>query len=672
MKAIYRPSVLRIAEISTRAMLALVICMIGLLAAPQTVQTARAASFDCNSVTDVPPSECEALVALYNSTNGAAWSTSTNWLSTTTVDDWYGVWVLNGHVDKLQLWWNNLTGTIPTQIVNLTNLVDLSINNNAITGTLPDELGSLTKLEILNLNNNQFQGSIPSTLGNLQYLRYLILQSNRLTGSIPPELGNLTNLTSLYLMGNGLSGSIPPELGNLANLIYLRLSHNNLSGSIPPQLSQLANLHSLYLDENSLSGTIPPELGIMTSLWGLYLSDNLLTGSIPVELGNMTSLLYLELADNQLDGSIPSELGNLSDLITFRIYNNPVTGFLPSSLGNLPNLDQLWLDNTALSGSFPLSFTSNTSMFYVSFEDTLICEPDRPEFDAWKSTVTSYYGTGNACVSNPLPDEKLTSSKVTFAWDPVTDAAMYKLQLSTKEDFSSTVFSVKVPESTYPYLTSLLFNKTYYWRVRALVNDVWEDWVSYKFYSMDPLAAPVLADPGDGALLYPNITLSWDAVTNAVQYKLQVATDSAFTDRVFNGKLTDTFKDFNDLAPGKYYWRVKAIEEGGLKSPWSEVRGFTVTKIFPPTLASPDNQATVGPDVTLSWNSVVGAAQYKLQVSKDAAFTKLIVNEKTTALSKDLTALAARNYYWRVKAIDADGFKSPWSEVRIFMVSDTP
>jgi predicted phage tail protein len=185
---------------------------------------------------------------------------------------------------------------------------------------------------------------------------------------------------------------------------------------------------------------------------------------------------------------------------------------------------------------------------------------------------------------------------------------------------------------------------------------------------MDPLAAPVLTTPLDGALLYPNLTLSWDAVVNAAQYQLQVATDSAFTDRVFNGKIIDTFQDLNDLAPGKYYWRVKAIEEGGLKGTWSVVRGFTVTRIFPPVLTSPDNEATVGPDVTLSWDAVDNAVQYKLQVSKDAAFTKLIVSEKTTELSKALTGLGARNYYWRVKAIDADGFKSPWSEVWMFTV----
>ena len=47
----------------------------------------------------------------------------------------------------------------------------------------------------------------------------------------------------------------------------------------------------------------------------------------------------------------------------------------------------------------------------------------------------------------------------------------------------------------------------------------------------------------------------------------------------------------------------------------------------------------------------------------------MIVNEKTTDLFKDLTDLKNRGYFWRVKAFDVDGHKSPWSEVRSFTVS---
>ncbi|MYI28063.1 MAG: hypothetical protein F4064_08210, partial [Acidimicrobiales bacterium] len=62
---------------------------------------------------------------------------------------------------------------------------------------------------------NDLSGSIPPELGNLTGLETLSLSGNALSGSIPPSLGNLTNLTRLSLYSNELSGSIPPELGRL-------------------------------------------------------------------------------------------------------------------------------------------------------------------------------------------------------------------------------------------------------------------------------------------------------------------------------------------------------------------------------------------------------------------------------------------------------------------------
>ena len=92
--------------------------------------------------------------------------------------------------------------------------------------TLWGEVYSVEDTDSLDLGYNQLTGSIPPEIGNLTNLTYLNLRSNQLTGSIPPEIGNLTNLTELWLKNNQLTGSIPPEIGNLTNLIKLILSYN--------------------------------------------------------------------------------------------------------------------------------------------------------------------------------------------------------------------------------------------------------------------------------------------------------------------------------------------------------------------------------------------------------------------------------------------------------------
>jgi len=329
-------------------------------------------SFDCSTVTDVPKSECEALVALYESANGAGWTDNTNWLSTTTVGNWEGVMVADGYVSQILLYQNNLTGTIPAEMGNLTNLTRLWLAWNQLTGTIPAELGDLTNLENLRLTSNQLTGTIPAELGNLTNLQYLDLESNQLTGTIPAELGNLTNLPYLFLGSNQLSGTIPAELGNLTNLIILRLDNNQLTGTIPAWLVNLTKLQFLYLSGNQLTGTIPAELGNLLSLRYLYLYGNKLSGIIPAELGDLTNLENLRLTSNQLTGTIPAELGNLTNLQSLYLGNNQLTGTIPAELGNLTYLKFLYLDENHLTGTIPASLGNLTNLQDLSLSGNLL------------------------------------------------------------------------------------------------------------------------------------------------------------------------------------------------------------------------------------------------------------------------------------------------------------
>lgn len=53
------------------------------------------------------------------------------------------------------------------------NIHDREIYSNNISGTIPVELGNLTNLVSLDLYLNNFTGVIPETLGNLAQLRFL-------------------------------------------------------------------------------------------------------------------------------------------------------------------------------------------------------------------------------------------------------------------------------------------------------------------------------------------------------------------------------------------------------------------------------------------------------------------------------------------------------------------
>jgi hypothetical protein len=273
----------------------------------------------------IPSSEFNALVDLYNATDGPNWTNNTGWNTTTNNVDggWSGVTVENGRVTELFLGQNGLAGTLPSSLGDLEELTTLYLNNNELTGPIPGQWGNLSQLEVLFLTSNSLSGPLPPELGNLGQLTTLYLANNSLTGPIPSELGNLSSITDMTLANNALTGPIPPELGNLSTLIYLQLINNDLTGGIPAQLGNLSQLEWLRLGGNDLMGTIPAELGNLSNLSWLELSDNQLSGTIPQEVidmingGNRLTRIYLQNNAFTGIGTLPQTL-----FADFEVHNN--------------------------------------------------------------------------------------------------------------------------------------------------------------------------------------------------------------------------------------------------------------------------------------------------------------------------------------------------------------
>jgi len=153
----------------------------------------------------------------------------------------------------------------------------------------------------LNLFSDQLTGSIPPEIGNLSNLTLLFLYVNQLTGSIPSEIGNLTNLTLLILSNNQLTGEIPESICDLNlkfwNSINFNVNNNQLC---PPYPSCIG----VYLGGQDISDCDPLPPGYV-NLWdNFYSIENTtsldlgnigLTGEIPPEIGNLTNLTHLDL-----------------------------------------------------------------------------------------------------------------------------------------------------------------------------------------------------------------------------------------------------------------------------------------------------------------------------------------------------------------------------------------
>lgn len=329
---------------------------------------AAAQTFSCDNVTQIPKTECEALTTLYNNMNGANWKYRTGWMQTNMPCSWYGVTCSGGYITNLNLQAIKLTGSIPIELGNLTNLQSLNLSSNQLTGSIPSTIGNLTNLQTLFLNNSTLSGSIPRELGNLTRLQTFKLSGNQLTGNIPAEIGNLANLQTIQLEMNQLSGNIPATIGHLINLQALYLYNNKLSGAIPSELGNLTRLQTINLGANQLTGSIPTELGNLVNLQSLSLHNNQLTGNIPATIGNLNNLQFLSLVQNKLNSSIPPELGNLTHLQTLNLVANQLTGNIPIEFGKLVNLQTLQLNGNQLSGVIPSTIGNLTKLQVLSLD----------------------------------------------------------------------------------------------------------------------------------------------------------------------------------------------------------------------------------------------------------------------------------------------------------------
>lgn len=108
---------------------------------------------------DIPQAEADALLAFYTATGGDDWTDNTGWGTDTTADNWYGVTVAGGHVTKIELNSNGLTGNAGTTLAPLAAvLLTLKVGGtNALTGITVTALTALTILDASNCTLTQAQ-----------------------------------------------------------------------------------------------------------------------------------------------------------------------------------------------------------------------------------------------------------------------------------------------------------------------------------------------------------------------------------------------------------------------------------------------------------------------------------------------------------------------------------
>ena len=198
----------------------------------------------------------------------------------------------------------------------------------------------------------------------------------------------------------------------------------------------------------------------------------------------------------------------------------------------------------------------------------------------------------------------------------------------------------------------------------------------------DILAVPVVQiAPSDGALLATTTTatIEWTPITGALLYEVFVYSfcptcpNNMIIDQSFTTDLTCVVID--GLIPGqKYFWKVRVACDSPYASKWSDVRAFNTSLGAVPYLCSPwCGQDGVQLNTNFSWDPVVGATSYEVDIAADEAFSSIVASGTPTANAwapgADLDY--STTYYWRVRAV-SDGVYSAWAVCIFTTMAEEP
>jgi hypothetical protein len=186
------------------------------------------------------------------------------------------------------------------------------------------------------------------------------------------------------------------------------------------------------------------------------------------------------------------------------------------------------------------------------------------------------------------------------------------------------------------------------------------------------LNSPRLTYPPNNSLgLDSSFYFSWGNIVNAINYKVEIAKDSEFTDIVFTDLVNEEELQSPQLTRGiKHFWRVKALGPSD-QSEWSSIWNFTIDTTIAVELISFKATAN-GSCIILNWQTATETNNNGFEVERKAplnlpkgetygewenvGFVKGMGNttESKSYSFADINVSSGK-YKYRLKQIDLDG-----------------
>jgi len=345
----------------------------------------------------------------------------------------------------------------------------------------------------------------------------------------------------------------------------------------------------------------------------------------------------LAVSPSQFDGAAGVQLITGPIMLTSATYNNADIAYVGTDLLNA------WTSTTGFRRFYPGADIVNVS-----------------------AIPTGDHITFNYTVTNPCPfSAKIYNEANAQVYDIFTQSTIS----SARSRFRMVFFSVLGSGVFKLRMTALPMYNSFYtdgsnfdFRQNTLITEI--PFITY----------PSLVSPNNNVVgTSTSPTLSWNPLSIATSYRLQVSTSSLFSSYAFNQPVTGTSQVVGSLAQTtQYFWRVNASYNLGI-SDWSEVRSFTTgtNPPVPPNLISPVDGAP-----NISWCGGNGlmytcpstATSFRIWLSTYSnfpTFDRLIYAMSSCGVFYPPDPLTCnRQFYWKVEAVNSGG--STFSSVRSF------
>ena len=247
-----------------------------------------------------------------------------------------------------------------------------------------------------------------------------------------------------------------------------------------------------------------------------------------------------------------------------------------------------------------------------------------------------------------LASSNIASTTVTISWTAVSGAFNYTIEVKTAS--SSSWISLGTTTASIVNISGLTAGTVYDWRIKTNCSTGSSTYTQSQFTTTGGACnAPTSVTVS--AIASTTATVSWPAVSGAVNYTVELKTTAASTWTTVVTTASTSTNLSGLIAATSYNVRVKTncstLASGYTQNSFNTLSSTPVTCNAPASLTA-SNLSVSG--ATVSWAAVSGGLNYSLEYKTNSATTWIVAAANLTTTSFNLTGLSSSTLYnWRVK-----------------------